>query len=226
MTEPALSFTRLDRDGALAEAIETAGTSRAAFLAAAAGSLGLIALQADPARAQGLGRSDRKVLNFALTLEYLQAAFYTEAERLGALRGDAKRAARVVGSVERAHVAAFKKVLGKEAVKRPEFDFQGTTESGRAFLKTAVAFEDLAVAAYQGQVAALESDSAVAAAVSIHSVEARHAAWMRYLVGSVPAAAAFDTPRSKADVSRIVRSTNFISDTPSTVRKRAPRFTG
>ena len=91
------------------------------------------------------------MLNYALVLEYLQAAFYTEAERAKALTGRTAKAAKVVGAVERAHVKAFRDLLGRKAVGEPHFDFQGVTENNDAFLKTAVAFEDLAVAAYKGQ---------------------------------------------------------------------------
>ena len=59
------------------------------------------------------------VLNYALVLEYLQAAFYTEAERSKALKGRPAEAAKVVGAVERAHVKAFRDLLGKKAVGRP-----------------------------------------------------------------------------------------------------------
>ena len=221
------TFERLDADGALVEAAEHAGISRGTFLAAGIGGAAvLLAGDSDAARAQGRPNQDLAVLNFALTLEYLQSAFYTEAERMKALRGRLKEAATVVGAVERAHVKAFKDLLGSKAVKRPNFDFQGVTEKQQAFLKTAVAFEDLAVAAYKGQAPRLRSKSALAAALSIHSVEARHAAWMRYLFGANPARNAFDDASSKAEVTRIVRSTRFIVDAPATKRKRAPRFTG
>ena len=221
-----LSFERLDVDGALGEAAERAGVmTRGTFLAGAVGGAGaVVALAAEPAVAQGA--RDVSILNYALTLEYLQAAFYTEAERMGALRGRAAEAAEVVGGVERAHVKAFRDVLGKKAVGRPSFDFQGTTEDQNAFLKTAVAFEDLAVEAYKGQAPRLQADSALAAALAIHSVEARHAAWMRYLFGVEPATRAFDQPRSNQQITRVVQSTNFITSTPSTQRKRAPRYTG
>jgi hypothetical protein len=223
-----LSFERLDVDGALAESAERAGISRAAFLnGVLAGSAALDGLSADRALAQGApSKNDLDILNYALVLEYLQASFYTEAERMKALRGPAKEAAGVVGAVERAHVKAFKDVLGRKAAKRPAFDFQGTTEKTDAFLKTAVAFEDLAVAAYKGQAPRLQANTALAAAVSIHSVEARHAAWMRYLVGANPAQDAFDQPKSKREVNKLVASTNFVVAQPSTGRKRAPRFTG
>jgi Ferritin-like domain len=221
-----LSFDRLDVDGALGEAAERAGVvTRGTFLAGAlGGTAGLLALPAEPAAGQSA--TDVSILNYALTLEYLQAAFYTEAERMGALRGRAAEAAEVVGGVERAHVKAFKDVLGGNAIKRPSFDFQGTTEDQNAFLKTAVAFEDLSVEAYKGQAPRLEANSALAAALAIHSVEARHAAWMRYLFGVEPATRAFDQPRSKAQVTRVVESTNFITSSPSTAGSRTPRYTG
>ena len=222
------SFHKLDVDGALAEAADRAGLmTRGSFVAGALGVSAVATIGVDEATAQGkLGKGDQSILNYALTLEYLQAAFYTEAERLKALKGDPAKAARKLGSVERAHVKAFKDVLGKKAVGRPSFDFQGVTEKPRAFLKTAVAFEDLAVAAYAGQAARLKSGSAAMAAVSIFSVEARHAAWMRYLFGLNPAAKAFDQPRSRAQITQVVRSTNFITAPPKMKGKRTPRFTG
>jgi hypothetical protein len=225
-----LSFDRLDVDGALAEALEHTGMSRAAFLAAALGGSGAVlgGFTVESAAAQGssLPSGDVFILNYALVLEYLQAAFYTEAERMGALRGRTARAAQVVGSVERAHVQAFKQVLGRKAVKRPAFDFQGTTEDPKAFLKTAVAFEDLAVAAYKGQAPRLKTKSALASALAIHTVEARHAAWMRYLFGLDPARYAFDQPESRPEVTRVVQSTNFITGPPSTKARRSPRYMG
>ena len=225
-----LWFDRLDVDGALAESLERTGLSRAAFLAAALGGstalLGRGTSEDALAQAGGLPSNDVFILNYALVLEYLQAAFYTEAERMGALQGRTARAAEVVGSVERAHVDAFKDVLGRKAVKRPTFDFQGTTEDPRAFLKTAVAFEDLAVAAYKGQATRLESKSALASALAIHSVEARHAAWMRYLFDVNPAQSAFDQPQSRPEVTRVVRSTNFITGPPATDAERSPRYIG
>lgn len=223
-----VSFERLDVDGAIAESAERAGViSRGAFLAGAlGGSVAVLGLAGERAVAQGPGPNDVAILNYALILEYLQAAFYTEAQRMKALRGRAANAADVVGAVERAHVAAFRDVLGSKAISRPSFDFQGTTEDQNAFLKTAVAFEDLAVAAYKGQATRIKASSALAAALAIHSVEARHAAWMRYLFGVEPASHAFDQPRSKQQITRVVNSTNFITSSPSTEGSRTPRYTG
>jgi hypothetical protein len=223
-----LSFGELDRDGALSEALARAsGDSRADFLRKTLiGSAALLAALTLPERAGAASTNDVNILNYALTLEYLQAAFYTETERAGAVRGKAKQAARVVGAVERAHVRAFRTALGSAAVKRPSFDFRGVTESQTPFLKTAVAFEDLAVAAYKGQAPLIQAKSILGVAVSIHSVEARHAAWMRYLFGIVPAERAFDLPSPKPQVLRTVASTGFITSTPKTSAKEKPKFTG
>jgi Ferritin-like domain len=224
-----LRFDELDRDGAIREAVEkVGGASRAGFLRqAAVGGAALTGLLAAAPTASAQAKSDVDILNYALTLEYLQAAFYTEAEREGVLRGASARAAAVVGPVERAHVKAFRKALGRAAVKEPTFNFQGVTESRRRFLETAVAFEDLAVAAYKAKAPDLKSPALLAVAISIHSVEARHAAWMRRLVGILPAAKAFDDAIEEPEILRIVDSTGFIVAAPRTdSEEERPRFTG
>ncbi len=215
----------MDRDGAVREA--AARVTRAELLAGAALGGGLLGVLGRPGRALAQSRRDRDVLNYALTLEYLQDAFYSETERVGALRGRAREAAEVLGGVERAHVRAFRGLLGRDAVRRPTFDFRGTTEEERPFLRTAVAHEDLSVEAYKGQVTRISSAEVLTAAVSIHSVEARHAAWMRFLFGVQPAVAAFDDDRDRASVERVVRSTRFVTSRPRTTRRRRrPSFTG
>lgn len=214
----------MDTDGALREAGENAGISRATFLGGTfAGAVTAFAIAPD---AEAAGNRDVAVLNFALVLEYLQSSFYTEAERSKALRGKADGAATRLGAVERAHVTAFKDLLGRDAIKRPAFNFRGTTEAERPFLKTAVALEDLAVAAYKGQAPRLRAKPVLAAAVAIHSVEARHAAWMRFLFGVQPAVNAFDDAAPKAEVQRIVSATKFVVARPRTKSRRRPRFTG
>ena len=223
-------LSAVDRDGALRETRELAETSasRRNFLRISAVGISTVLFAgAKRARAaSGLSASDISILNYALVLEHLQAAFYTEAERSGALTGKTAQAAGVVGATERAHVKAFLKLLGSQAVKRPTFDFQGVTEHQQQFLKTAVAFEDLAVAAYKGQAPKLKSRAVLAAAVGIHSVEARHAAWMRALFGITPAVHAFDQPSSRAAINRIVASTHFIVAKPHMKGNKEPKFTG
>jgi len=222
-------LTAVDRDGALRETrsrAEATLSRRQLFGLTAAGAGAILLARVPGASAAGLPATDVDILNYALVLEYLQAAFYTEAERSGALRGKTAEAARVVGATERAHVTAFLELLQSDAVKRPTFDFQGTTEQQQPFLKTAVAFEDLAVAAYKGQAPKLRSDAVLAAAVGIHSVEARHAAWMRALFGVTPAVNAFDQPATRASINRIVASTRFIVATPRMTARKQPRYTG
>jgi Ferritin-like domain len=224
-----LRLDQLDRDGALREAAAALPAStRRAFLARAGLGAGaaLVAGLGLAEGARGQGSGDVGIVNFALTLEYVQAGFYSDAERIGALSGVAARAAAQIGAVERAHVAALQGALGSQAVARPTFDFQGTTADGDAFLRTAVAFEDLGTAAYKGQLTELRSKDFLAAALSIHSVEARHAAWIRYLAARPPAATAFDQPVSRARAEEIVASTGFIVAAPATQSDRRPSFTG
>lgn len=198
--------------------------SRAEFLTVGAVSVlaGLDLSRAFAATPQG----DIAILNFALSLEYVQDAFYTEAERKGALRGEAAEIARTVGAVERAHVKALRDALGPRALRRPFFNFRGVTEAQDAFVRTAVAFEDLAVAAYKGQAHRIRSPEVLATAAGIHSVEARHAAWIRHLAGVEPASEAFDEPVSKAEAEETVASTNFIARRPQVKGARKPPFTG
>jgi rubrerythrin len=223
-----LTLEELDRQGAVCEAFSrVSGETRAAFLRkATVGGAALLAALGRPPSADTATPNDVDILNYALILEYLQASFYTETERIGALRGTAAQAARVVAAVERAHVKALRKALGSAAVKRPAFDFRGTTEDQASFLKTAVAFEDLAAAAYKAQAPLIKSRAVLAVAISIHSVEARHAAWMRWLFGILPAARAFDDPLSKPAVTRIIASSHFIVASRATGAKERPVFTG
>ena len=219
----------VDVDGAIAETSHQRQLvlSRRGLLAGALAGAGALLLGGSEARAaSGLSANDVGILNYALVLEYLQASFYTEAERSGALSGKTAQAAQVVGATERAHVKAFQKLLGAKAVKRPLFDFQGVTEAQQAFLKTAVAFEDLAVAAYKGQAPKLQSNAVLAAAVGIHSVEARHAAWVRELFGVTPAVNAFDKPATKQSINHIVASTHFIVAHPKMKARSRPQYTG
>lgn len=224
---PELTLAELDADGALLDAAGAIGApaptlTRAGALAV--GATALTALLAGPSTAPAASaREDRAILNYALTLEYLQAAFYTETERLGAVHGALGHQARVVGAHERAHVAAFRKVLGHHAIGRPHFDFRGATEDGDRFRRTAVAFEDLAVAAYSAQAPRVASRAYLASALGIASVEARHAAWIRRLAGVVPAPDAFDEPRSRRSTVALVNRTHF---TVRTTSRRRPKFTG
>ena len=217
----------IDRDGALSEGLaKLHGTTRAAFLRRCViGSGALLAAAAAPASAASPSNAqDISIIQYALTLEYLQASFYSEVVRNNVLTGALSDQARIVGGHERSHVAALRQVLGASAAPSPFFNFKGATESPDAFRRTAVAFEDLAVAAYKGQAPRIYSKQYLEALLAIHSVEARHAAWIRRLAGKLPAPTAFDEPESRGAVETLVASTHFIVNT--TRSQQLPRFTG
>ena len=229
----ALTLDEVDNGGAILEALDKVGDdSRVGFLkksAVAAGGIvgggAILGALATPAHAATA--NDVAILNFALTLEYLEAEFYTEAERIGALRGRVLAFAKVVGAHERAHVAFLKKALGSAAVKKPTFNFRGTTESEATFKATAQVLEDTGVKAYKGQAPLIDSDAVLAAALSVHSVEARHAAWIRHINGAPPAPNAFDPAATKQQILQAVAGTKFITAAPvMTAPGRSPRFTG
>ena len=129
---------------------------------------------------------DTQVLNLVLTLEHLKAAFYREALERAGLQGELEEFARIVGEHEKSHVAVLENALGAAAEPPPHHDFGDGLADADAFAATAIELEDLAVATYNGQGANLTTSSLKAAA-RIVSVEGRHAAWIRSIVGEVPA---------------------------------------
>jgi hypothetical protein len=220
MTDSIRTWAELDADGALQETVAAvAGDDRANFLrkaafggAAVLGAGGI--LGAFPAIASGATpASDVAILNFALTLEYLEAEFYAGARRnAGIFKGDTRNFVDVVARHEATHVAFLKKALGSAAIKKPTFDFKGTNNTNqKTFETTAQLLEDTGVMAYAGQVGLVKTKAILAAAASIHSVEARHAAWMRHIRQVAPAPAAFDPAKTKAQILAAVKGTGFIT---------------
>jgi hypothetical protein len=164
-------------------------------------------------------KQDAAILNFALTLEYLESAFYVDAVNRGVLSGAALTFATTVRDHELAHVQALRQALGSAAVAKPAFDFKGTTSDPAKFVATAMLLEDTGVAAYNGQGARLRRRTLPTAA-SIVSVEARHAAWIRRIAAgpgydggkqTMPAPVAFDPALSKRKVEAAVAATGFIA---------------
>jgi hypothetical protein len=149
--------------------------------------------------------SDVDVLNYALTLEHLEAAFYQMAgdyalgtEGYGNSIDDWVAA---VGEHETAHVETLTQVitdLGGEPVVAAEYDF-GVTDAS-SFLATAAIMENLGVAAYDGAAASIQDPGLLTAAGSIVAVEARHAAYLNLLTGASPFPEAYEAPMSPDDV--------------------------
>jgi hypothetical protein len=182
-------------------------------MAAGAGTLlagGLVfGLASGVSEAAPSSAEDRRIFRFALLLEELQAAFYTEASRQGALRGELHQFAEIVGAHERAHVAFLRKALGSAAAQAPTFHFGDATRDPGRFLATARELENLGVAAYNGQGAKLTAQAMIQAA-EIVSVEGRHAAWISILAGVEPAPRAADPGLSAAEVLAQLRATGFL----------------
>lgn len=180
--EPDLLARTLDRRAAVGS---IATSAAAAAMASVPLALGLLARRAF---AQGaLPQGIRDVLNFALTLEYLEAAFYAQGLAAPGLIPAADRAVfQQIRQHEDAHVTLLRGVLGASAVASPSFDFTAGgvfanvfTNYG-TFMALAQGFEDTGVRAYKGQAGALIQDNMLlTAALQIHSVEARHAAQVR-----------------------------------------------
>jgi hypothetical protein len=140
------------------------------------------------------------ILNYALTLEYLEAKFYQLANASAGLipAGASTAAIQTIGAHETAHVAFLKTAIsgaGGTPVAQPTFDFSGGNGSNNGpfkdvfknyslFLAVAQTFEDTGVRAYKGQVttpAFMSNNEVLTAALQIHSVEARHAAHIRQM---------------------------------------------
>lgn len=156
-----------------------------------------LAAMARSAFAQGIPQQITDVLNFALTLEYLEAEFYvTGLNASGLIPADKTDVFDQIRKHEVAHVAFLQSVLGAAAVSKPQFDFTAGNGSGNGpfagvftdyniFAAVAQAFEDTGVRAYKGQAVNLMSNDAIlTAALQIHSVEARHAAMVRRCRGN------------------------------------------
>ena len=148
-------------------------------------------------RAAALPDAVVDVLNFALTLEYLEAEFYvTGVAKPGLIPAADMQIFTTIRDHEVAHVEYLKAALGDQAVSKPTFDFTAGNGSGAGpyadvftnyatFKAVAQAFEDTGVRAYKGQAPALKPyDDVLTAALTIHSVEARHAAEVRRIRGN------------------------------------------
>lgn len=174
----------------------TGGTgSAAAFLAAcgddedtsstAAGSSTTTDMDSD--MASQFGEGDLGIVNYALTLEYLETAFYADVAKSGLFKGDDLALIKAIGAAEQQHVDALTataKQLGGPVAPEPKAQFP--LDDAKSVLELAATVENLGAAAYLGQAAAIESPEILAAALSIHSVEGRHAAVLNVLTGQEP----------------------------------------
>jgi hypothetical protein len=231
-----INLEQIDADGAVREAQANAidglpeGDTRLGFLrksAVAGGAaisggaiLGAFAPSALAAGGGGrppasFGKGDVGILNYALTLEYLEAAFYNGATAANLpLSPQAAAFLKVVTKDENAHVKFLKGALGSKAAKEPTFNFKGANTNAEMFMKTAQVLENTGVHAYSGQALNIKSAAYVKAAISILTIEARHASVIGLL--NEPAGediapnGPFDTPLTASQVLTAVKGTGFI----------------
>jgi hypothetical protein len=166
------------------------------------------------------GKGDIGILNFALVLEYLESGFYsgaTEAERRRPFlkNGQERTFLRTTTKDEADHVVFLKKALGSAAIKKPSFNYHGQNQSRDSFFTAAFAFENVGVHAYSGQAFNIANPAYLAAAVSILTIEARHAAVAGLLrnetVYGITPSGAFDKPQDATEVLKEVKSLNYIT---------------
>jgi hypothetical protein len=218
-----ITLETIDSDGAVQEAAERAGFStRSDFFKKsiyAGGSLaaGGVLMGGMPALASAAtkpsAKNDIAILNFALTLEYLEAAFYKQAVANGALTDAATLAlATTISKHEAAHVSFLRKALGSKRVKSPTFDFKDTVTDQKKFTDTAFVLENTGVSAYLGQAGNIKNPAYLGAAATILTIEARHAGAIAQLTGAkVSPNGSFDVPKSKGAILKAVKGTGFIT---------------
>ena len=162
-----------------------------------------------PAISKPSQAQDARVLEWLLQVEYLEAGFYSEAERRGALNGEPREFAALVGEQERAHVDALERALGTKATNKPTFDFGDAVTDPRRFVATAIELEEMALAAFNGQVPNL-TEKRLLMAMKVASVEARHVGWVRDLAGRNPAPRPADVPATQAQTEAAMKDTGFL----------------
>ena len=152
------------------------------------------------------------ILNYALTLEHFEAAFYKTANGADGLIPEKYRGLfREIGEHEAGHVALLSGVLGNAAVKPPKFDFTAGGKYAdvftnfKTFSTLSSTIEDTGVAAFKGQITNLARTPVLQTALQIHSVEARHAGSVRVLGGKPGSDGAFDKAMSKNEVLEAVK---------------------
>jgi hypothetical protein len=153
------------------------------------------------------GKGDLGILGYALTLEYLETQFYADAVKSGKLSGNVLAVAKQFGSEESQHVSALEatiKKLGGSLPAKPKGKFP--LKDQKSILALAATVENLGAAAYLGQAGNIQNKEVLGAALSIHTVEARHASVLNTVTGmDITPDGAFAKPASAAEVLKAVK---------------------
>jgi hypothetical protein len=192
-------------------AVTGGSTALAAFLAACGSDSGTTTTTSTGGAAgtsgtEKFGKGDVGILNYALTLEYLETTFYEDVVKSGLFKGSDLATIRKFGEEEAEHVTAltgFVKQMGGTPAPKPKTEFP--LKSAKSVLELAATVENLGAAAYLGQAPYIKGASVLAAALSIHSVEGRHAAALNTLLGdSITPDGAFAKPAGASEVLKSV----------------------
>jgi hypothetical protein len=153
------------------------------------------------------GEGDLGVVNYALTLEYLESAFYAQVVKSGLFKGAQQDLIKTFASDEDQHVQALTataKQLGGKPAPIPKVMFD--TSDAATVLSTAATVENLGASAYLGAAGLIKSPDVLAAALSIHTVEGRHAAALNTLTKqTITPDGAFAKPADPATVLAAVK---------------------
>jgi hypothetical protein len=229
-----IDLNSIDADGAIAETHAAAqeavdsGHTRISFLrkgalaggAAMSGGAILGALLPGSALAattgappvKPYGKGDIGILNYALTLEYLESAFYNAAAKNNVAKGDKQLTAflKTAKTDEADHVKFLKAGLGSAAIKSPKFNFGKAVTDKATFAATAYALENTGVHAYLGQAGNISAKKYLLAAASIVTIEARHSGAIGLYLGKAIAPTPFDMGWTYTQVITAVKATKFI----------------
>ena len=162
-------------------------------------------------KSSGSAKGDLEIVNYALTLEYLEVAFYKAAIDSGEVKTKAvAEVAKTIVEDEIAHVEALTatvKQLGGTPAAKPKTNFDDVLAGGeKKILETAASVENLGAAAYLGQAGRIKSKDVLAAALAIHTVEGRHAAVLNNVIGkTIVPDGAFAKPADMATVLKAVK---------------------
>ncbi|MEA2481324.1 MAG: hypothetical protein QOJ07_3246 [Thermoleophilaceae bacterium] len=193
--------------GALAMVIAACGSNSQPDSTSGGGSSSTSTSSSSGGASSQFGKGDLGIANYALTLEYLEADFYKQAAASGKLKGQALSLGKEFGEQEMEHVAALEKLikqLGGKLPAKPKGKFP--LDSQAKILDLAATVENLGAAAYLGAAGMIESKEVLAAALSIHSVEARHASALNQALGKDAAPdGAFAKPASMDEVLAAVK---------------------
>jgi hypothetical protein len=149
---------------------------------------------------------DLAIVNYALTLEYLESQFYAKVVKSGLFHGKDLSVLKTFGAEEADHVQALKTVAGQLGTAAAEPMGKFPIHSAAQVTTLAATVENLGASAYLGQAAKIKSKEILAAALSIHTIEARHAATLNLLLKKSPTPdGAFAKPMSMAQVLAVVK---------------------